>query len=278
MNPWWQLAPCTGQDCLTGAAPAAGRVRRLARYAGGLAVALVAVVAALVLPQPYRLRSMALWARVLARALGVRLQITSPPGGGGRGVLLVANHISWLDVVLLMAYRPSRMVAKHEIVGYPVIGPLVSRIGTIIIERDRLHSLPGLVAEATAALRAGSTVVVFPEATTWCGRAMGDFRPAFFQAALDAGAAVQPVAVNYRLETGPVTTRPALIGDDTVLAALHRVVAANGLIAEAVALPEIVPHARHTRRTLARRSHAAITGTRPECAGPHPGPSEKMAT
>ncbi len=71
-------------------------------------------------------------------------------------------------------------------------------VGTVYIDRDRLSALPGAVSTIADELRAGSVIGTFPEGTTWCGTASGPFRPAVFQAALDAGARMQPVAVRFR--------------------------------------------------------------------------------
>lgn len=143
-------------------------------------------------------------------------------------MLVVANHVSWLDVLLVAAVCPGRMLAKHEVSGWPVVGRLARSRGTLFIDRERIRSLPGTVAAIARALRDGETVVAFPEGSTWCGREAGRFRPAVFQAALDAGAPVRPVAIRYRLAGGEPTTVPAFVGDDTLTASLRRVVAARG--------------------------------------------------
>ncbi|WP_268967007.1 1-acyl-sn-glycerol-3-phosphate acyltransferase [[Actinomadura] parvosata] len=81
----------------------------------------------------------------------------------------------------------------------------------MFIDRERLMALPGAVAAVADALRAGDTVVAFPEGTTWCGRGMGGFRPAVFQAAIDAGAVVRPATLRYREGPRP-STRACFVG------------------------------------------------------------------
>ncbi|WP_461030691.1 lysophospholipid acyltransferase family protein, partial [Streptomyces sparsus] len=143
------------------------------------------------LPAARRDRLVRRWVRTLTASLGVRVRMS------GRAVpgpaLVVANHISWLDVPLLAAVKPGRTLAKAEVAHYPVLGAVARLGGTLFIDRERLRALPHTVAALAAALRDGSTVVAFPEGSTWCGRSIGRFRPAVFQAALDAGTAVQPV-------------------------------------------------------------------------------------
>ena len=99
---------------------------------------------------------------------------------------MVANHVSWLDVVVLLAHLPARMLAKREVRGWPVVGRLAVAMGTVFIDRDRPRTLPARVAAVAGALRDGGVVVAFPEGTTWCGRTGGPLRPAVFQAAVEA--------------------------------------------------------------------------------------------
>ncbi|WP_374492390.1 lysophospholipid acyltransferase family protein [Streptomyces sp. ICN903] len=214
-----------------------------------------------------RARLVRWWCGAIAAALGVRVRVTGRPAAGP--ALVVANHVSWLDVPLLAAVAPGRMVAKREVGRYPLLGRLAARGGTLFVDRERPRSLPDTVAEVASALRAGSTVVAFPEGSTRCGRGRGPFRGALFQAALDAGVPVQPVAIRYRAR-GPargagatdaaeaVDTRAAFVGDDTLAASLRRVAAVGGLVAEVAVLPPL-PHGAHPdRRALAAAAREAV--------------------
>jgi 1-acyl-sn-glycerol-3-phosphate acyltransferase len=173
------------------------------------------------------------------------------PPRAPEGVLVVSNHVSWLDILLVGAVCPGRMLAKREVAGWPVIGRFAVRGGTLFIDRERIRTLPDTVAEIAGALRGGATVVAFPEGSTWCGREEGRFRPAVFQAALDAGVPVRPVSIRYRLAGGEPTTAPAFVGDDTLLASVRRVVATRGLTAELTVDQEIPAGAHADRRALA---------------------------
>ncbi|MCM2425575.1 lysophospholipid acyltransferase family protein [Streptomyces sp. RKAG337] len=264
MPHWLPSAPCTPGHCLAGTIATVGRPRQAARCAAGIVV----VAAGLALAPLVRCCRPALrgrltraWARTVPAAFGVRVRIrvSGAVGVPAGGVLVVANHISWLDIPLVAAVRPARMLAKSEIASWPFLGALVSRGGTLFIERDRLRALPGTVARIASVLRAGTPVVVFPEGSTWCGRRQGRFRPAVFQAALDAGVAVQPVLIRYRLGAGPATAA-AFVGEDTLVASLLRVTAARGLVAEVSVLPPIPPGAHHDRRSLARAAQRAVAG------------------
>ncbi|MGH3981093.1 MAG: lysophospholipid acyltransferase family protein [Pseudonocardiaceae bacterium] len=233
-------------------------------------VALVAVVlggvglAAVLplLPGFIRERSVRQWFAAVLAILGVRLTRYGPARFGS-GVLVVANHVSWLDVVAIGAVQPVRMLAKREVGDWPVVGALAVRAGAIFLDRDRLCGLPAVVAELAAALRAGAAVGVFPEGTTWCGTSGGSFRPAVFQAALDAGAAVRPVALRYRLSDGRATTAAAFVGTETLGSSLRRIARLRGMVVELNVLPLLRPGPGEGRRELARTTCRAVRQTLP---------------
>jgi 1-acyl-sn-glycerol-3-phosphate acyltransferase len=196
------------------------------------------------------------WARALLRGLGVRLVVR-----GRRPVrraLLVSNHVSWLDILVMLAVAPCRMLAKREVRNWPVIGWLAAAAGTVFIDRSRPKRLPRTVAEVGAALRAGAVVAVFPEGTTWCGSAAGRFRPAMFQAAIDARAVVVPVRLTFRLSDGESTSIAAFLGEDTLWASVRRVLRVRGLVITATAAPALHPDVTATRGTLARVAESAV--------------------
>lgn len=167
--------------------------------------------------------------RVLA-ALDIRLDTNtewlSEPGQVG--TLIVANHISWLDIVALAAVEPAAFLAKREVGAWPVIGRGAARLGTVFIDRDSLRGLPASVAEVARVLRQGRSVVVFPEGTTSCTGRGCTFRRATLQAAVDAGAPVRPVTLDY-LQAGGPSTVAAFLGDDPLPVSLGRVCAARNL-------------------------------------------------
>ncbi|MFC3348741.1 lysophospholipid acyltransferase family protein [Streptomyces echinoruber] len=265
MSGWLPNAPCTPGTCVAPARSALAVPRAVLRLT---AVALVLLAGIALAPLGGRIPAGAVrrWCRALVRAVGVRVRVSGAAASTG-GLLLVANHISWLDVPLLAAVRPARMLAKSEIRDWPVAGRLAARAGTLFLHRDRLRTLPGTVARIADALRAGAAVAAFPEGSTWCGRAQGPFRRAVFQAALDAGAAVQPVRIRYRLADGTPATAPAFVGEDTFLASVWRVACARGLVAEGEVLPVLPPGSRPDRRLLARAAQPGRTGEPDSVAG-----------
>ncbi|WP_044386527.1 lysophospholipid acyltransferase family protein [Streptomyces cyaneogriseus] len=257
MDAWLPSAPCTPRTCVDPAGAAAAAPRAVLRLTAVAALLLTGIALA---PLAGRLpaRPVRWWCRWIVRAAGVRVRLRGAVAPTG-GLLLVAHHVSWLDIPLLAAVRPARMLAKAEIRRWPVAGALAAR-GALFIERDRLRALPGTVARIADALRGGRAVAVFPEGSTWCGRAHGPFRRAVFQAALDAGVPVQPVRVGYRTAAGAVSTAPAFVGEDTLPASVWRVVSARGLVAEVEVLPAIPPGRHPDRRALARAAQRELTG------------------
>ncbi|MFF2624173.1 lysophospholipid acyltransferase family protein [Kitasatospora griseola] len=260
MSVWLPTAPCTPGDCVTVAGPRAGVARRVLRVTGCLAVLLAGVAAVPVvrtlrwLPAERLVRC---WAWLLLAALGVRVRPTAVPGKEVGGSLVVSNHISWLDILLVAAVRPGRMLAKTEVGRWPLLGPLTAWGGTIFIDRDRLRALPGTVEQIATALRRGERVVVFPEGSTWCGRGGGRFRPALFEAAVRADVPVQPVTLRYRTADGPSTV-PAFVGEDGLLPSLWRVVSVRGLVGEVEFLPQLPPVLFPGRRHLAAAAQRVV--------------------
>jgi 1-acyl-sn-glycerol-3-phosphate acyltransferase len=241
----WQPISGCGDTCRTGGDETARALTTVVRL---MSVALVLVMGLLLVPL---LRGAALpaVARGILAALGVRLRWR---GAAPRpGTLLVANHVSWLDIVALLAVSPVRMVAKCEVRGWPGIGGLAAVTGAIFLDRSRPRTLPATVAEVAAALRAGRSVAVFPEGTTFCGASRGRFRPAMFQAAVDSGAPVVPVSISYD------STAPAFVGDDTLWSSVRRVAALRGTTVTLISAPPLRPVAGADRRSLARAAQAS---------------------
>ncbi|WP_218010768.1 lysophospholipid acyltransferase family protein [Herbidospora mongoliensis] len=283
LTPWLPLAPCEPVTCVAPARRPAGVVRQTARLTGAVLVLLAGLVFAMfarrLSPDTLSRITMA-WSRLLLRTLGVKVSVSrgfSFVGGsavaakavsGEAGSLMVANHISWLDPLVMAAVMPARLLAKSEIAAWPLIRTLVAGSGAIFIDRERLSLLPGTVGEVTGALRAGDTVIAFPEGTTWCGQSMGGFRPAMFQAAIDAGAAVRPATIRYT-EDETTSARPSYVGGDSLVGSITRVASTKHMIAEVTLFPP-VGGAGQTRRSLAGVAEAQVrTGLGRTPAGLH---------
>ncbi|MFH8406034.1 lysophospholipid acyltransferase family protein [Streptomyces sp. NPDC018019] len=191
----------------------------------------------------------------------VRSPAPSIPSARRPGTLVVANHISWLDIPALLAVEPVTLLAKREVGDWPLVGGLARRAGTRFIDRASPRQLPATVTALADLLRSGRSVAAFPQATTWCSAAYGAFRRATFQAALDAGAPVRPVTITYE-QLGLPSTVAGFLGDEPFLSSVRRVVGAHGLAVRVTVHPPLLPRpGTHDRRALADLARTAVTGT-----------------
>ncbi|MCT2584970.1 lysophospholipid acyltransferase family protein [Actinophytocola gossypii] len=276
---WFPASPC-GPGCLSGREPSVSRFLCWLRLTALVLVVLLSLLLIVFLPVLGR-RGREGVARAVFRSVllsvGVRLRRLGGDGlaARGRGVLVVNNHTSWLDIVAVNAVRPMRALAKSDIASWPVLGWLVSAAGSVYVHREGLRSLPATVAELAEVLRAGSMVNVTPEGTTWCGLTHGRFRPAVFQAAIDGGVPVLPVALRFRLRDGSPTTAPAFVGDETIVDSVLRVARLRGLVLEVHVLDELAPGRTTDRRELAALAESAVDTALPAPRPPAPHPASR---
>ena len=162
------------------------------------------------------------WARQMLGALGIALEVHGTPAAAGP-VLLVANHISWLDILVMHASRYCRFVSKSDVKHWPVLGTLATGAGTLYIERESRRDALRVVHRMTESLRAGDVLAVFPEGTTSDGVALLPFHGNLLQAAISAGVPAQPVALTFiDRATREVTLSPCYVGDDTLLGSVWK--------------------------------------------------------
>ena len=113
-------------------------------------------------------------------------------------VLIVANHISWLDIFVLSSLQPARFIAKADLRRLPIAGRLIANVGTLFIERERRRDTHTVNRHTVEALTRGDVVAVFPEGTTSDGTGLLKFHSSLLQSAVDAKGHVQPIAIRYR--------------------------------------------------------------------------------
>jgi 1-acyl-sn-glycerol-3-phosphate acyltransferase len=196
------------------------------------------------------------WARRMLALLGIELDVTGQPHRGG--ALLVANHVSWLDIIAVHAVCPrARFVSKADVKAWPLIGRLVDAAGTLYIERERKRDAMRVVHQTAEALQAGDMVAVFPEGTTGDGRTLLPFHANLLQAAIAAQAPVQPVALRFSDPRDRVSAAAAYIGDTTLVESLWAIAKADRLTAHIALLP--AEGTRHLdRRALAEHLRTQI--------------------
>lgn len=189
------------------------------------------------------------WSVDMLRCLGVEVRTSGTAQAGA--VLMVANHVSWLDIPALHASAPrARFVSKADIARWPLLGRLARAGGTLFIERERKRDALRVVHEVADALRAGDAVAVFPEGTTGAGHGVLPFHANLLQAAISTATVVQPVVLRYSEPGQPVSTAAQYIDDTTLGQSIMKVCRARGLVVDVRFLPA-EPVGRPDRRVLA---------------------------
>ena len=171
------------------------------------------------------------WALQLLALWGIHLRVIGQPVAAGPA-LLVANHISWLDILVIHAARYCRFVSKSDIRGWPLVGELATGAGTLYIERSNRRDALRMVHDMADALREGDVVAVFPEGTTSDGVSLLPFHANLIQSAIAAQAPVQPMALRFvDARSGAPTLAPCYIGDDTLIGSVWRTLTAPPILA-----------------------------------------------
>ena len=171
------------------------------------------------------------WAQHMLQVLGIVLQVRGDADARGP-LLLVANHISWLDILVIHAARHCRFVSKSDVKAWPLIGRLATGGGTLYIERESRRDAMRVVHRMADSLRSGEILAVFPEGTTSEGLSILPFHGNLIQAAISAGAPAQPVALRFvDADSRETSLTPAYIGEDSLLDSLWRTVSGAPLIA-----------------------------------------------
>jgi 1-acyl-sn-glycerol-3-phosphate acyltransferase len=206
------------------------------------------------------------WCGRLLRILNVDLRVHGHLPSHAGNVLVVANHISWLDIFVLNAMQPVRFVAKSEVARWPVVGRMIRDVGTLFVERARLRDARRVNGQATAALAGGDIVAVFPEGTTTDGTELLPFKSSLLQPIVEANGHIQPVAIRFFDGAGALSTAPAYVGDLPLLVSFWRVTGVRALIVELRAL-DAIPAGATPRRALAKAAEASIRAALARPAG-----------
>ncbi len=186
------------------------------------------------------------WSVKTLRILGIELKTagTALPDGH----LLVANHVSWLDIAAVHAVLPqARFVSKADVKHWPLVGALVEGAGTLFIERTSKRDALRVVHQTAAALQAGDCVAVFPEGTTGAGPQLLPFHANLLQAAVSTGAPVLPLVLRWYEPGERFSPSASFIGDMTLVQSLWLIASARGLAIDVQILPSVMTEGQDRR-------------------------------
>ena len=210
------------------------------------------------LNQTRQRRTLKTWSRQLLTILNIDIQIEGhQPTRGEEGCLIVANHVSWLDIFVLNAIHPSHFIAKSEVRNWPIIGWLSRRSGTIFIERAIRQDASLINQRVSLLLEQGACIGLFPEGTTTDGKQVGHFHSALIQPAIDAGIKLCPIALRYQDKDGELEIAAAFIGDMSLTQSIWRILRCSHHNALLVFTPALMAD-KANRRVLARSAQEAI--------------------
>ncbi len=199
------------------------------------------------------------WSRTLLRLCRVELHVHNETAAiDVPRALIVANHISWLDIFVINATQPCRFVAKAEIRSWPLIGWLVEQAGTIFIARGKLRDVRKIYEGVVHSLQAGDHVAFFPEGTVSLQGTLLPFHANLFEAAIEAQVPIQPFALRYLNEKGEAHPSVRYVEPITFIQSVWMILNGNRIIAELRCLPAFPVSAQAHRRELATQARTAI--------------------
>jgi 1-acyl-sn-glycerol-3-phosphate acyltransferase len=183
--------------------------------------------------------------------------------------MLVANHISWLDVFAINSVQPSRFIAKSEVRSWPLLGWLCEATGTLFIHRARRHHTAHINQQVVAALALGDSFAIFPEGTTTAGDTLLPFHASLLEPALTGNAIVYPLAIRYTRPDGSHCPEADYTGDKSLLGSMWLIVSQREIHGHLQFLPPVAT-ANRQRREVARAAESAIANAL-NLAVPHRG-------
>ena len=201
------------------------------------------------------------WSHQLLHILAIKVKISGqilpiyPPN-----TLIVANHVSWLDIFVLNSATVSRFVAKKELRHWPLAGFLIKNVGTLFIDRSNRRDASRVNQQMADALAQGDCIAVFPESTTSDGTGLLPFKSSLFEAARLARASVQPVSIRFTTPGGHYCAAAAYAGDTTFWQSVCLILSTRAMVVELHYLPAVSPYnvALASRFELSESAREAI--------------------
>ena len=195
------------------------------------------------------------------RLLGVKTKVRGVPE---RGSLIVANHVSYVDILTLMSLVPCRFVTFNEFQRIPGIGLLAKLSGTLFVNRSNPSQIKKDIEQIEIALKRGTTIIFFPEGASFDGSELRPFKSSLFEAAIVTRTKVQPACLRYLEVDGESISlenrhRVFYYGDMQLVPQLMGLLKLRSLTVEVVFGSPIV-HEKLTRKELADQARSVIEG------------------
>lgn len=202
---------------------------------------LFAIVLSPFLPQKIWAFIIKFCATAMLRSMGISAgEVVDPIGCYIQSnTIIVANHISWTDILVLYTVRWVSFVARAEIKKWMLLSPLIKSVGTIFIDRSKRSELVNVNKVLSDKLKCGATIGIFPEGKTSDGNQVMPFKPALIEAAISANSMIEPVAIIYYKKDGSLATEVSYAGETTFGQTLFRALLINGIYVKIVILPKI---------------------------------------
>lgn len=163
------------------------------------------------------------WSTQLLNLLDIELVVSGSIPTPLANTLIVSNHISWLDILIIFTVIKPRFVAKKEIASWPVIG-LLTKVGdTIFIDRSNKRNIMQVNKQLSDQLSVGNCIAIFPEGTTSTGESVLPFKASLFEPVFQSKGHVLPVVIQYKDEIGNLNMSPTFAGDTTLLTSIWKI-------------------------------------------------------
>ncbi|MBU3615712.1 1-acyl-sn-glycerol-3-phosphate acyltransferase [Polynucleobacter sp. JS-Polo-80-F4] len=201
------------------------------------------------------------WSKKLLDIFGITLRLQNHEILPSAPYLLASNHISWMDIHAINAFKPIRFVAKSDVAGWPVFGWMAKQLGTVFIKRDSARHGKYVASEVSDVLKTQS-VCIFPEGTSTIGEGVLPFKPNLFESAVIAQVPVYSLAITYKsLPSGDRSEVAAFIGDMGLLESMAKILNNRQLVVELnfISPSGASPEASKDRKWLALHSQEAIS-------------------
>ena len=208
-----------------------------------------------------RMECLRTWSKRITAIFALEVTVKGDVPDSFEGLLLMANHVSWLDIFALNFVHPVCFVAKMEIKNWPILGAMVARAGTVFIDRADKKDAVRISQNIAARLQEGGTVALFPESTTTDGFRLLPLKAALFESAIIAKSSVQAVALLYYDENHERSVLPSYVGDTSLFQSIFIILKRmrKGYI-ELVFCPKIDAADEEDRFALCNKAQEALEG------------------